>query len=250
MPWSMDLNKNMDNCGSIRKEMGLGALTVLILISSTLVSTLATNFGSNSGVFAVSAYGSGAPNYLLGNLSNANLTASQVSEFSDKIANYTKTLLEKSNGNSSKMNMLLLDDAVKRNIISEKDKQELLSLNSALNQIKPTSNFTLVNKDISSRLENLAKNSSNPVMVALKNIVKRNTCTPIIGINEKLCLPFALANAPHIPNNMTNGTSGLPSMTVSDSIVYDIWLGSTCALVGGILYGGIGAIEGVLLCTT
>ena len=142
--------------------------------------------------------------------------------------------------------MLLLDDAVKRNIISEKDKQELLSLNSALNQIKPTSNFTLVNKDISSRLENLAKNSSNPVMVALKNVVKRNTCTPIIGINEKLCLPFALANAPHILNNMTNGTSGLPSMTVSDSIVYDIWLGSTCALVGGILYGGIGAIEGVL----
>lgn len=77
-------------------------------------------------------------------------------------------------------------------------------------------------EDISSRLENLAKNSSNPVMVALKNIVKRNICTPIIGINEKLCLPFALANAPHILNNMTNGTSGLPSMTVSDSIVYDI----------------------------
>ena len=47
-----------------------------------LASVFATNFGSN--MFAAS----GAPNYLLGNLSNANLTASQVSEFSDKVANY------------------------------------------------------------------------------------------------------------------------------------------------------------------
>jgi hypothetical protein len=57
----MDLNKNRGNCASTRKEMGLGFLIVLILISGAMVSTFATNFGSNTGVFAVSAYGSGAP---------------------------------------------------------------------------------------------------------------------------------------------------------------------------------------------
>ena len=112
----MDLNKYKNNCASIRKEIGIGFL--MVLISSTLASVFATNFGSNIGVNAAS----GAPNYLLGNLSNANLTASQVTEYSDKVSNYTKTILEKSNGNSSKMNMLLIDDLFKRNIINEKEK--------------------------------------------------------------------------------------------------------------------------------
>ena len=62
-------------------------------------------------------------------------------------------------------------------------------------------------------------------------------------------ISFFVANATHIaPNNMTNGTSKLPSLTVSDSLVYGIWLGSTCALVGGILYGGVGALVGGALC--
>ncbi|MGG6460788.1 MAG: hypothetical protein ACM3JQ_05105 [Candidatus Eiseniibacteriota bacterium] len=210
-----------------------------------MASVFVANFRSYIGVSA-----SGAPNYLLGNLSNSNLTAARASELSDKVANFTKTFLEKSGGNASKLNMLLLDEAVNRNIISEKDKQQLLSLLSALNQVKPTSNLTLVNNDISSRLENLANNSSSPVMVVMKNILKRNiSCTPIIGINAKVCLPFSTANTTHtVFNNMTNGTSGIPSTAVYSRVVYDIWLGSICALGGGIAYGGIGAIEGVLYC--
>ena len=148
------------------------------------------------------------------------------------------------------MSMLLLDDLVKRNIISEKDKQQLLSLNSALGQIKPTSNFTIARKDISSRLENLTNNNSNPVMLVVKNVLKRTTlpCIPITGINANVCLPIVLANAPHIPYNMTNGTSGLPSTTMYSRVVFDIWLGANCALAGGILYGGVGAMEAVAWC--
>jgi len=116
-----------------------------------------------------------------------------------------------------------------------------LSFNFALNQIKPTSNFTLLNKDITTRLENLAKNSSNPVVAGLKNILNRDTCTPIIGINDKVCFPL-LANTTNLtPNNLTNGTSGLPSMSVSNNI-YDALGASACIFAGALLYGGVGEL--------
>jgi hypothetical protein len=240
----MDLNKNRNNSTSIRKEKPFGLFMALILFGGILVST----FASNWDISALSAYGSGPPNYLLGNLSNANLTASQVSASIDKLANYTKTFVEKSNGNSSKMTRILIDDLVKRNIISEKDKQHLLSFNSALSQIKPKSNFTLVSKDLTSRLEN----SSNPVLVVLKDILKRETCTPIIGINKKVCLPFFLANPANIAtNNMTNVTSGLSSKTfdvVISNAGAEFFKMEHCLLIGGALYGGLGMAIALTYC--
>jgi hypothetical protein len=237
-------NNRTGNWTSLQKEMGLGFAIALILISSTMVTTFANNF-------VVSASGSSAPNYVLGNVSNTNLTAAKALEMEGKVVNYTETLAEKSNGNLTKMNMLLLDDLVKRNIINEKEKQELLSFSFVSNEIKPTSNFTLVKKDISSRIEKLATNSSNPVMILLKDGLKRTAlpCIPIIGINGKVCLPFYRSNATNIVNNMTNATSGLPSIMVSKNFASDLIRAEGCYLTAMVLYGGLGALEALYLCT-
>jgi hypothetical protein len=89
------------------------------------------------------------------------MTTAQIGEISDKIANYTNHFVKESKGNQTKMNMLLIDDLEKRNIINEKDKQVLLTLNEGFNEIVPT-NLTLINENVSSMLERLANNSSNP----------------------------------------------------------------------------------------
>src|SRR5918995_146434 len=137
-----------------------------ILFSAVFISLL---FSLNSGS-RINVSASGAPNYVLGNqsLSN-NLTASQISELSDQIVNYTKPFVQKSGDNLTLMNMLLINDLESRNIINATDKQELLSLNNALGGIKPTSNLTLIDEEVSSLLEEMATNSSNPLIVTLKS---------------------------------------------------------------------------------
>lgn len=239
----MDLD--MDHCKNIHKKFGSGFL--MALICCMLSSMFALNFVSNTSVSA-----SNTPDYLFGKISNGNLSAAQATELIDKVVNYKKSLLEKSNGNLSRMNTLLLDDLEKRNIINETDKQQILSLNTALNEMKPTSNFTLLNKNLSTQIENLATNSSNPVMVGLKDILKRNICTPIIGIDENVCLPLVLANsALTSSNNLTNRTSGLPSMTVNHIINnsgYNYLVWEHCMMLATLTYGGVGMLEGAAMC--
>lgn len=141
-------------------------MVLSIIFGAIVISLLfSINFGSRINVSA-----STAPNYLLGNSSlNTNLAAPQLLELNDKITNYTRHFIQESNGNLTKMNILLIDDLQKRNIINEKDKQELLSLNIALGEIEPTNNITLINSDVSSLLEETVTNSSNPMLITLKS---------------------------------------------------------------------------------
>jgi hypothetical protein len=69
-----------------------------------------------------------APDYLFGNLTfEKNLTKEQLQEIIDKGRNYTSTMLKAANGNETKLNVLLIEDLAKRNIINEEAKQGFLS---------------------------------------------------------------------------------------------------------------------------
>ena len=69
-----------------------------------------------------------APNYLFGNLGlESNLTREKLQELGDKNTNYTSTMLKEANGNDTKLNVLLVEDLAKRNIIDEETKQGFLS---------------------------------------------------------------------------------------------------------------------------
>ena len=224
-------------------------ITVLsIFFSGILISSLfSLNIGSRVDVSA-----STTPDYLLGNVSLNNLTPTQTTEITDKVVNYTKTIVEKANGNLTKMSLLVTDDMTKRNIISENDKQELNSFISSLDQIKNTSNLTLINEEISSNLEGLTSNSSNPIMVALKSGLNHLTpsCDSIgVDLSTGVCILMS-GNATGMPNdNLTLGNTGLPPMTIGSNDQPERF--GKCLIeigVGGITYGGIGAAIGLGQC--
>jgi hypothetical protein len=218
------------------------AIKYSVIFSTILVSSL-FGLAIGSGLYA-SASTSTTPDYLLGNLSlSDNLTASQISEASDKIANYTRHFVQESKGNLTRMNMLLFDDLEKRNIINELDKQELLSLNIALSEIKPTSNLTLINNDVSSLLEEMATNSSNPMLVTLKSDLKKK-------IND-----IGTLVAGNGTGNVTGGITGLPPLTIGDfwdnehrSLRLTLGCQAAGTAVAGVALGSyIGSICGVIL---
>lgn len=183
--------------------------------------------GSVLAGLSVNVSTSGAPDYLLGNLTqNTNLTAAQTHEISDKLFNYTNSIKEKAKGNLTQMNIFLLDDMVKRNIIDEKDKQDSVALISGLNQIKPTSNLTIINNEVSSLVEEFASNSSNPILIALKDNLKKKT-GPIPGI------------------------PGLPPLTIGSLSDLNTKWGvgiATCAMWGFAAYGIPGEIAAMTVC--
>ena len=182
-----------------------------IICSGILISLFSLILGSS-----VYVYASTTPDYLIDNLSINNVTASQILEINDKIVNYTKHFVKESKGNLTKMNMLIFDDLEKRNIINEKEKQELLSLDIALSKNKPTSNLTLIDisnltlidRNVSSLLEEMVSNSSNPLLVTLKSTLKNKIHD--IGTNVGTLI------AGNGTGNVTGGITGLPPLTIGD----------------------------------
>jgi hypothetical protein len=177
---------------------------------------------------SVNVSAQGGPEFLVGNVSlSSNMTAAQIEETKDKVANYTNNIKEKAKGNLTKMSLLTIDDLLGRKLINEKDKQELVSFVTKLNQIKPTGNLTIADRDVSSALENLSSNSSNPIIVTLKETLKKKT-GPVPGI------------------------PGLPPLTIGgdiDSQRRGVAL-LTCGLWGAAMYGPVGGFNAIYTCDT
>lgn len=222
----------------IRNNLGLYAPVVF---SSVLVS-LFTLFASSPNVTAQDA-----PDYLLGNLTfEKNLTKEQIQEAIDKVSNYLDNLKKEASGNETKLNVLLIEDMAKRNIIDEETKQGFLSFVATLpkppmsifpefpgsdlppgtipSPTFPDENVTDFLKDLdtsSNILDNIAKNNSDSqVVVLMTDIIKKRVTD--IGT-------FATGN----------GTdTDLPPVTIDMSWGEAFAKGATCALIGGALSGG------------
>lgn len=176
-----------------------------------------------------------APNYLLGNLTlDSDLTTNQIQEVGDEITNYTNTMLKEANGNITKLNVLLIEDMAKRNIIDEEAKEGFLSFVSSL----PAGNLTTGNvtdsvKDLntsSALLDEIAKNNSDSETVTLMSEILKNGITDIGNV---------------VSGNVTD--TGLPPMTIlSESDEANLLV--TCGLIAGIAYGPGLAIAGVSIC--
>jgi len=77
---------------------------------------------------SINVYAQDSPDLLLGDLAlKTNLTKEETQEVVDKVTNYTSTMLKAANGNQTKLEMLLIEDLAKRNIIDEDAKQGFLS---------------------------------------------------------------------------------------------------------------------------
>jgi hypothetical protein len=177
---------------------------ILVIFGGILASLFAL-----SSVDDNSASASTTPDFVLDNLSlSNNLTTAQILENGDKITNYTKHFVQESKGNLTKMNMLLIDDLENRSIISEQDKQELLSLNDALGKVTFPNNLTLIDREVSSHLEVLASNSSNPIVITLKSDLKKKI--------HDIGTDFGTLIAGNLTGNVTGGNTGLPPMTIGD----------------------------------
>jgi hypothetical protein len=193
--------------------------TLLPIILGSVFTSLFAIFG-----LSVDVYAEEEPEYVLGNLTlKGNLTAAQAIEASDKIANYTNTMFEKSKGNLTKLNMLLIDDLLGRKIISEKDKQELVSFTTDLNKITPTGNLTIAGGNVSSLIEDFASNSSNPILITIKETLKKKT-GPVPGI------------------------PGLPPLTIGGTFIEPTKFGVGCAMVGTAAYGLAGLVIALQVC--
>jgi hypothetical protein len=223
-----------------------------IILGGLLALLFTIYFGSS---INVSASVSTAPDFLIGNLSFNNITTSQVIDNADKITNYTKNIVQESKGNLTQMNILLINDLEDRSIINENDKQELLLLNDALGKIIFPNNFTLIDTAVSSQLEELATNSSNPMVVTLKSDLKKKIHD--IGTDFGTLIAGNLTGnlTGNLAGNVTGGNTGLPPMTIGsfwDDEHRSLRLTLGCQAVGTVAMGPgigsyIGSICGVIL---
>ena len=156
------------------------------------------------GGLSINVYAQDAPDFLLGNLaSEENPTKEQTQEAIDKINNYTSTMLKEANGNRTKLNILLIEDLEKRNIIDEDAKQGFLKLITTIpkppigtipgfpgpafpgNLTAPTfpdENNTDFLKDLdtsSTLLDNIAKNNTDSQVVTLMTDILKKKVTDI-----------------------------------------------------------------------
>lgn len=91
-----------------------------IIVSSVLAS-LFTLLALSGNVSAQNE-----PDYLLGNLTlERNLTKEQRQEMVEKVTDYFRTLKKEANGNITKLNLLVIEDLAKRNIIDAEAKEDL-----------------------------------------------------------------------------------------------------------------------------
>ena len=139
-----------------------------IIVGSVLAS-LFTVFALSVNVSAQDA-----PDFLLGNLTlEQNPTKEQTQEAIDKVQNYTSTMLKAANGNQTKLDVLLIEDLAKRNIIDEDAKQGFLSFiakipKPSLDGLPGTIPGNLTDLDASSALlDEIAKNNSDSQPVSL-----------------------------------------------------------------------------------
>ena len=209
------------------------------LVVGSILAFLFAIFALNVNVSAQNT-----PDYLLRNLTlDSNLTTKQVQEIGDKITNYTETMLKIANGNITKMNELLIEDMVKRNIIDEEAKEDYLSFiaNLPKSPIKTITNTTSGNvtdliKDLntsSELLDEIATKNSDSQMVTLMNGMLKDGITNFRNV---------------ISGNVTD--LGLPPMTVLSESDEHANLLVTCGLIAGIAYGPGLAIPGVNICHT
>jgi hypothetical protein len=215
---------------------------LLITFGGILASLLALHLGSS--IDDVSA--STEPDFMLGNVSTS-LTmpqASQLGNLSEQDLNLLSEMRQESNGNLTKLNMLLLDEMERRNIINNVEKQELLTLVVGTANINPTNNLTIIDNEVSSMLDTVGRNTTNPTVVALKSTLGR-----IVDLRPDIIVP---SNGTLSSGNITGGISGLPPLTIdASSTLAGIEKNAkvqTCALVGSIIDDGLGAGVGGIVC--
>jgi hypothetical protein len=179
-----------------------------------------------------------APDYLLGNLTvDSDLSPEQIQAIGDKIANYTGTMMKEANGNMTKMNILLIEDLEKRNLIDEDAKEDFLSFAASLptRNLTTSGNDTDILKDLntsSALLDEISKNNSDSQRVILMTDILSKRITDIGNV---------------VSGNVTN--IEVPTTTFMSEGDWS-YLGAVfgCGLIGMALYGGIGYAVGVETC--
>lgn len=201
-----------------------------VFVSSVLVS-LFTLFAPS-----VDVYAQDAPDFVLGNLTlKNNLTKEEGEEIGDKITNYVSSMQKASNGNQTKLNVLLIEDLAKRNIIDEDAKRGFLAFVASMPKLPmeglpgtlpgnltiPGNNDLLKGLDASNaKLDEIAKNNSDTQLVTLMTNILKKQGTDIGNLISG------------------NGTDTGP-VTISDISWGEAYVkGATCALVGSALSGG------------
>lgn len=137
-----------------------------------------------------------APDYLFGNLTlERNLTKEQLQEMVDIATNYTNTMLKAANGNETQLNVLLIEDLAKRNIIDEDAKQGFLAFAASLpkppmetlpgtlpGNLTIPGNITDILKDLdasSALLDEIAVNNSDSQTVTLMTDILKKRVTDV-----------------------------------------------------------------------
>jgi hypothetical protein len=169
------------------------------IVFGSVLASLFTLFALSVNVSAQDA-----PDYLFGNLTfERNLTKEQSQEISDIARNYTSTMLKAANGNETKLNVLLIEDLAKRNIIDEEAKQGFLSFianipKSPMEGLPGTSPGNSIDflKDLdasSALLDEIAKNNSDSQAVTMMTDILKKRVTDIgtvVSGNGTNIVPF------------------------------------------------------------
>ena len=155
--------------------------------------------------------------------------AVQLGQLSDKIRAYIQLVQLESNGNLTKMNELILNDLVIKDLFNEKEKQTILHILKGIGQNATVANGPSIKKEISSALGAAISSNSNLNMVIITGLLNNSISKlqPSIGPN------------------------GLPVLTLNDVKIHipsSVLLVTGCALVGLSLGGGMGAALGAGLC--
>lgn len=203
------------------------------IVFGSVLASLFTLFALSVNVSAQDA-----PDYVLGNLTlEKNATKEQTEEVINKVSNYLDNMKKEANGNQTKLNVLLIEDLAKRNIIDDDAKQDFLAFIARIpkppmeglpgtlpgNLTIPGNTDFFKDPDASSAmLDDIAKNNSDSQMVTLiTDIIKKRGTD--IGI--------------FVSGNVTD--TDLPPMTISEMSWGEATVkGTTCALVGMALSGG------------
>jgi hypothetical protein len=155
--------------------------------------------------------------------------AVQLGHLSDKIREYMQVVQLESNGNLTKMNELILNDLVIKDLFNEKEKQTILHILKGITQNATVANGPAIKKEVSSALREAVRSNSNLNMVIITGLLNNSL--------SKL--------------QPSTGPNGLPILTVNDvKIVIPEGVARVlgCALLGLSLGGGMGAAIGAGLC--
>jgi hypothetical protein len=163
-----------------------------------------------------------------------NMSVSQalrMGDLSEQAKNYTKSTLQAADGNYTKLFSILLNDTVKKGILTEEDKNTLSPYLFGLAENDSTKYLSTFKKDISALLEGSLRGNSSANLIALTSILN-NTISNIDN------------------NDSTNKTfSHFGSKNVT-YMTFDGVVECVAGVATGVgLYGGIGgAIAVGLLC--